>query len=118
MLRSAGSGLKVVYRSANWTIYELPHATPLLTGPAQPVVTSFGHTVIRGRVFAAGRYLLRAHYNPYWRLQGAGCVTQGPNKMTILDLPRPERFALSVPGTPGGLARELLGDEGASCGSS
>ncbi|HET8558734.1 MAG TPA: hypothetical protein VFL58_15605, partial [Gaiellaceae bacterium] len=118
VLRSAGSGLKVVYRSANWTIYELPHATPLLTGPAQPVVTSFGHTVIRGRVFAAGRYLLRTHYNPYWRLQGAGCVAKGPNKMTILDLPRPERFALSVPGTPGGLARELLGDESASCGSS
>jgi hypothetical protein len=118
VLRSAGSGLKVVFRSANWTIYELPHATPLLTGPARPAVTAFGHTVIRGRVFASGNYLLRAHYNPYWRLKGAGCVTQGPDKMTILRLPRPERFALSVPGTPGGLARELLGDKSATCGSS
>ena len=99
-------------------IYELPRATPLLTGPAQPVVTSFGHTMIRGRVFAAGRYLLRAHYNPYLRLQGAGCVARGPDKMTILRLPRPERFALSVPGTPGGLARELFGDESAACESS
>jgi hypothetical protein len=117
VLRSANSGLKVVFRSANWTIYELPHATPLLTGPAQPIVTAFGHTVIRGRVFAPGRYLLRAHYNPYWRLRGAGCVAHGPNKMTILDLPRPERFALSVPGTPGGLARELLGDHSATCRS-
>ena len=95
------SGLKVVFRSPNWTIYELPHATPLLTGPASPVVTSFGHTAIRGRVFAAGRYLLRAHYSPYLRLQGAGCVAPGPDKMTYLDLTRPERFALSVPGTPG-----------------
>jgi hypothetical protein len=118
VLRSRGSGLNVVFHSANWTIYELPHATPLLTGPAQPVVTSFGHTVIRGRVSAPGRYLLRAHYNPYWRLQGAGCVAQGPNKMTILELPRPERFALSVPGTPSGLARELLGDRSVACGSS
>jgi len=118
VLRSATSGLRVVFRTANWTIYELPHATPLLTGPAQPVVTSFGHTVIRGRVFAAGRYLLRAHYNPYLRLQGEGCVARGPDKMTILQLPRPERFALSVPGTPGGLARELLGDESTACKSS
>jgi hypothetical protein len=116
-LRSPHSGLQVVFRSANWTIYELPHATPLLTGPAQPVVTSFGHTAIRGRVFAAGHYLLRAHYSPYWRLQGAGCTAPGPNKMTILDLARPERFALTVPGTPGGLVRELVGGKQATCPS-
>jgi hypothetical protein len=117
VLRSAGSGLKVVFRSANWTVYELPHATPLLTGPAQPVVTSFGHTVISGRVFAAGRYLLRAHYSPYWRLQGSGCAAPGPDKMTILDLTRPERFSLGVPGTPGGLVRELFRGTRATCTS-
>jgi hypothetical protein len=117
VLRSPRSGLQVVFRSANWTIYELPKATPLLTGPANPVVTSFGHTVIRGRVFAPGRYLLRAHYNPYWRLQGSGCAAPGPDKMTILELPRPERFALGVPGTPGALVRELFGGKRATCGS-
>ena len=117
ILRSPGSGFHVVFRSANWTVYELPHATPLLTGPAHPVVTSFGHTVIRGRVFAPGRYLLRAHYNPYWRLAGAGCVAPGPDKMTILDASRPERFALAVPGTPSGLVRELFGGKRAACDS-
>jgi hypothetical protein len=114
VLRAPGSGLKVVFRSGNWTIYELPHATPLLTGPANPVVTSFGHTAIRGQVFAAGRYLMRAHYNPYLRLQGGGCVAPGPDKMTYLELPRPERFALSVPGTPDGLVRELFGGKQAT----
>jgi hypothetical protein len=119
VLRSARSGLRVVFRDANWTIYELPHATPLLTGPADPIVTSFGHTAIRGRVFAAGRYLLRNHYSPYLRLKGTGCVKAGPDKMTILDLTRPQRFAVSVPGTPDGLVRELFGDEQAeTCGSS
>ena len=49
IVRSPRSGLKAVFRSRNWTIYELPHATPLLTGPAHPVVTAFGHTAIRGR---------------------------------------------------------------------
>jgi hypothetical protein len=117
LLRSGGSGLSLVFESANWRIYELPHATPLLTGPASPVVTSFGHTVIRGRVFAPGHYLLRAHYNPYWRLKGAGCVASGPNKMTILDLSRPERFALGVPGTPSGFARELFSGKRPTCTS-
>ena len=119
VLRSRASGLKAVFRSANWTIYELPHATPLLTGPAQPVITSFGHTAIRGRVFAAGRYLLRNHYSPYLRLRGTGCVSPGPDKMTILDLTQPQAFTLSVPGTPDGLVRELFGHEqAATCASS
>jgi hypothetical protein len=115
ILRSPSSGFEVVFRSKDWTIYELPHATPLLTGPNDPVVTDFGHTVIRGRVFAAGRYLLRAHYNPYWRLNGAGCVAKGPDKMTILELPRSERFALTVPGTPTELVSEIVGGKQATC---
>ena len=117
VLRSAASGLTVVFRSRNWAIFELPHATPILTGPAHPVVTSFGHTVIGGRVFVAGRYLLRAHFNPYWRLTGAGCAAPGPNKMTILDLARPERFTLAVPGTPTALLREIVGGKQATCSS-
>ncbi len=118
VLRSPHSGLRVVFRSANWTIYELPHSTPLLTGPAHPRVTAFGHTVIRGRVFAPGRYLLRTHYNPYWRLRGAGCVAPGPDKMTILDLSKPQRFALAVPGTPEQLVGEIVDGKQAACGSS
>jgi hypothetical protein len=117
VLRSGHSGLNVVFRSKNWMIYELPNATPLLTGPAHPIVTSFGHTVIRARVFTAGRYLLRAHYNPYWRLKGAGCVAPGPNKMTIVDVPRAERFALTVPGTPQQLVGEIVGGKQAACTS-
>jgi hypothetical protein len=117
VVQSAGSGLRVVFRSRNWAIYELPHATPLLTGPAHPVVTSFGHTAIRGEVFAAGRYLLRAHYSPYLRLRGSGCVAPGPDKMTILRLTRPETFTVNVPGTPGGLVRELFAGTRATCTS-
>ena len=115
VVRSARSGLREVFRSKNWTIYELPHATPLLTGPGKPVVTSFGHTAISGRVSAPGRYLLRAHFSPYLHLNGSGCVSSAPDEMTYLDLTRPERFALSVPGTPDGLVRELFGGTEATC---
>ena len=51
----------------------------------------------------------------------AGCtrcrLAQGPDKMTYLELNRPERFALSVPGTPDGLVRELFGGSEATCES-
>jgi hypothetical protein len=108
VLRAPDSGLRVVFRSKDWTIYKLPNPTPLLTGPKKPIVTAFGHTTIRGEVFAPGHYLLRAHYNPYWRLSGAGCVQKGPNKMTLLDLKQAGRFSLRVPGTPGALIDQLV----------
>jgi hypothetical protein len=117
ILKSPASGFRIAYQTKNWTIYALPHPTPLLTGPNHPVVTSFGHTVIRGRVFAAGRYFLRAHYNPYWHLAGAGCVARGPDKMTVLDLTRAESFTLGVPGTPQGWVKEVVDGKPATCTS-
>lgn len=117
IVRSPQSGLRLVFHSADWLIYELPHATPLLTGPANPVVTAFGHTTTTARVFAPGRYLLREHYNPYWHLQGTGCVAPGPNKMTIVDLTEAQRFTLGVPGTPTGLLKELVNGKRATCTS-
>ncbi len=98
---SPATGLKRVFESKNWLVYELPNATPLLTGPASAAVTKFGHTVTSGRVAGAGKYLLRVHYNPYWHLAGAGCVAPGPNQMTMLDLPRSETFSLTAPRTLG-----------------
>jgi hypothetical protein len=108
VLRSPGSGLEVVFRSKDWTIYRLPHPTPLLTGPGRAVVTAFGHTTIRGVVSAPGTYLLRAHYSPYWRLSGAGCVRRGPGMMTMVQLNRAGPFSLSVPGTPEAFIDELV----------
>jgi hypothetical protein len=145
IVRSRAAGLTLVFRSKDWLIYELPHATPLLTGPGNPVVTAFvfrstsaltdelprvtplstgapvvtafGHTVTRGRVFGPGRYLLREHYNPYWRLKGAGCVARGPGQMTILDLPRAESFSLSVPRTPVSFVGQIVSGKRTNCNS-
>jgi hypothetical protein len=115
IVRSRAAGLTLVFRSRNWLIYELPHATPLLTGPRHPVVTAFGHTVTSGRVFSAGRYLLREHYNPYWHLHGAGCVARGPNDMTRLHLSRAQRFSLTVPKTPGSLVGQIVNEKQTNC---
>jgi hypothetical protein len=35
--------------------------------------------------------------------------------MTMLDLPRAERFSLTVPGTPGQLVTEIVGGKQATC---
>ena len=107
LLRSPGSGLQVAFRSKNWTIYRLEKPTPLLTGPGRPVVTGFSHTVIHGAVSRPGRYLLRAHYNPYWKVSG-GCAARAPGSMTWLDLKAAGPFSLSVAATPDALVSVLF----------
>ncbi len=117
VVRSRAAGLTPVFRSENWLVYELPNATPLLTGPGHPVVTKFGHTMTSGHVFGAGRYLLREHYNPYWHLKGAGCVAPGPDQMTVLDLSRAGTFSLTVPKTPQSLVGQIVHGKQTNCGS-
>jgi hypothetical protein len=115
ILRSPGSGLPVVFRDRSWTIYRVPHPTPLITGPGGVRVTGFGHTTIRGIAGSPGRYLLRAHYNPYWQLRGAGCVRAGPDKMTWLELERAGPFAVSVPSSADGLLDAATGRHHGAC---
>jgi hypothetical protein len=103
VVRSPGSGLLLVYSGADGSIYELPQATPILTGPSRARVTRLGHIMINGTASAPGRYLLRVHYNPYWTLTGTGCVQRGPARMTVLDLTMAGPFSLTVPTTADGL---------------
>ena len=78
-------------------------------------MTRFGHITIKGTVSAPGPYLLRVHYNPYWTLSGAGCVTRGPARMTVLHLTMPGPFSLTVPATPDGLLDAATVAHGTRC---
>jgi hypothetical protein len=115
LVASPQSGLKVAFRSKDWTIYRLPHARPLLTGPGRADVVRFGHSVIAGHVSAPGRYLLRARFVPYWKLHGAGCASPGPGKMTWLDLRAAGWFSLSVAETPAALYAVASSSRAATC---
>lgn len=110
VLQSPDSGLHLVFRDRDWTIYALPHPTPLVTGPGAVRVTRFGHTTIGGVVSAPGRYLLRAHYNPYWVVSGDDCLRRAPGKMTWLELRHPGRFVVRVPSGADGLVDARTSD--------
>jgi hypothetical protein len=98
LLRSGAAGLHVVFRSANWTIYALSDPTPLLTGTSAARLLTLGHDRIVGYASAAGRYLLRVHYTPYWSVSPrSSCVSRTADGMTELRLPRAGRFTLDMP---------------------
>jgi hypothetical protein len=115
LLRSGRSGLHVVFRSPNWTIYRLPHPTPLLTGHAPAQIQVFGHTTISGVVSAPGIYLLRTHYADLWKVRGPICVQRAPGRMTYLNASAPGRFTLTVGDTVDALLRATTGDN--PCGA-
>jgi hypothetical protein len=97
LLRSGRAGLAAVFRSADWTIYELRGATRILTGPAQATLTRLDHERIEGRVGGAGSYLLRVRHSPYLRIaSGAVCVTRADDGMTRLVATGPGRFVLEA----------------------
>jgi hypothetical protein len=90
------SGLELAFRDRLWTIYRLPHATALVTGPGTVRIDSFGHASLAGIVSRPGRYLLRNHYIPFWQTGPNVCVARAPNQATWLYISRAGAFSLKV----------------------
>jgi hypothetical protein len=109
LLESRASGLVLAYRDRIWTIYRLPHATPLLTGPGQSRVVTFDHASITGVAGAPGRYLLRVHYTRYWQASANVCVRRAPGQMTWLDVAAAGAFSLEVVSAPAALVAAVKG---------
>jgi hypothetical protein len=97
LLLSGRSGLRLVYSTSNWKIWEVPDATPMLTGPGQTRITRYGHDEIDGVVSAAGDYELSVRFTNYWRvLAGSVCQAEGADGMTMLRALQPGPFRLRI----------------------
>jgi hypothetical protein len=97
LLRSGASGLRIVFQTADWTIYELPDPQPLLAGPGDAVITTFGHEAVAGSVSAPGTYRLAVRFTRYWRVaSGALCAARAQDGMTELRFVRAGTFRLEI----------------------
>lgn len=116
LLGSGRSGLRLVWRGSHASIYELPHATPMLTGPSPALITSFSASRIAGRVDRAGVYLLRVAFNPYWSIdRGSLCLGRAGNAETLLHIRRAGPFAIRAIEAPGRLLSAITGTHSAQC---
>ena len=96
LLRSGRSGLVPVFRSEDWTIYSLPNATPILTGPADAAVDLLDHETLAGHVEGPGTYRLRVRWTPYRRVRGPVCIARAPDGMTSVPARAAGRFMLEA----------------------
>jgi hypothetical protein len=84
LIRSGHSGLVPVLRRPHMTIYSVPKARPIVTGPGKAELVELAQTHILLRLGSAGRYRLAIRYSPYWTTVGA-CVSRGEDGMIRLD---------------------------------
>jgi hypothetical protein len=97
LLRSGRSGLRRVFRRRDWSIFELPGASPILTGITGAGITRFDHERITGWTAAPGGYHLRVRYTPHWRVtRGQVCLARADDGMTRLVARRAGIFSLET----------------------
>jgi hypothetical protein len=93
LLRSGRAGLRVALSARHLTIFELPHAKPIVTGPARVRVVSLTANGAVIDVARAGTYRVAMRYTPYWGVS-PGCARQARDGMTRLAVPRAGRVTL------------------------
>jgi hypothetical protein len=116
LLRSQNSGLRTVLRTPKATIYRLPHATPLMTGPATATITALESSRLSGYISAPGTYYLRARYSPYWSVtRGSLCLAPARSAMTVVRASRAGAFTIQATESPGGVLADLLDGDSRPC---
>ncbi len=94
LVRSGRSGLVLVKRFRHLSVYAVPNATPLITGPAHPTVVKFQSQQLVVALGARGTYRLRIRWSPFWRTS-SGCVSRRQDGMTQLTVSNPGFITLS-----------------------
>jgi hypothetical protein len=108
LLRRHGSGLRLAWRHAGFTIFSAPHRARLMTGAAGVRVTAFSHDRIAGIARRRGADALRVSYSPYWTTKGAAtCVVRGDGGMSTVLFAGAGSFSLTMTRDPIVIAHRL-----------
>lgn len=87
LIRSGLPYLKPVFKSPDWTLYKVRHATPLAQRPAR--VTELEPSGFSIRAPRPGSYLVHVRHSPYFSLAGGvGCVEASPGGLTTVHMTR------------------------------
>lgn len=113
LLRSGESGLREVAQIGGWTVFELPHPTPIAT-PADGIsILSLTSDAVTVRVRRPGTYRLRLRYTPYWSVEkGYACATPREPWGTDLRVTSPGIVKLTFDVRLGTFVGAVLGSDG------
>jgi hypothetical protein len=83
LIRSGRTPLRPVFATSTTTIYEVPAARAIVTGPGKPHVTALTESRVGLHVDRAGTYRLAVRWSPYWK-SSAGCLLPRRDGMIAL----------------------------------
>jgi hypothetical protein len=83
LVKSGRVGLLPVFATRDVTVYEVPDAQPIVTGPAHPSIALLGEAKIGVVLHRAGTYRIAVRWSPYWHTT-SGCLAKGDDGMMRL----------------------------------
>lgn len=114
LVRSGRLPLRPVFRTAEATVYEVPHARPMVTGPGCARVVSLTEDGMALRVCRPGVYRIAIRYSPYWHAS-RGCVTAGKDGLIRFRARRPSFVKLSFKVDAGRALQAMAGGKPKAC---
>jgi hypothetical protein len=118
LLRSATSGLTIVLDTPTWTIYQLPHPTPIMTTTHGPdgTILHLDAASIEINIPQPGTYTLRVSYSPYWTATTpTTCLAQNSAGMISLHAHSPGPTWLRLQPTIEAVTSQLAGQTATGC---
>jgi len=95
VIGAAPSYLREVWRSSHWRLFSVRDAAPLAQAPSK--LTQLGSDSFTLRAPAAGVYLVRLRFTPYWSISSArGCVQRARGGWTELRTPSAESVHVAI----------------------
>ena len=94
LVRTGSARLIPVFHTSKLTIYRVPHARPIVTGPAAAVVRRMRDTNMSVSLTSGGTYRIAVRWSPYWRASH-GCLSRGSDGMLRLTTSQPQAVRLS-----------------------
>jgi len=86
LIRTGQTHLVPVMSSAHLTVYELPHPSPLISGPGAASVVWLWPSRLVAQFDAPGTYRVKVRWSPYWRAS-QGCVARTKDGLVRLTVP-------------------------------
>ncbi|MGI8593518.1 MAG: hypothetical protein ACR2ML_03975 [Solirubrobacteraceae bacterium] len=95
--------LRPVWRDADWQLYEVRTAVPLVQGSAR--LRALHSDAVSLDAIRPGATTVRVRFSPYWAVvEGAGCVARASGGWTRVEVRRPGRLRLAMRFAPARVA--------------
>jgi len=114
LIAGGRSGLRIVFASAHTTVYAVPSARAIVTGPGSARVVALGQNRITIALGRPGRYRIATNWSPYWRT-GTGCLSKGTDGTVRLSTARAGIVRLDLSVNAQGALEALAGDSKPNC---